>query len=43
MARDGTAEIVSRDQILRRKRGRGKTNPVKLTTGSVGNPKAVDP
>ena len=26
LTRDGTAEFVSRDQILRRERGRGKNN-----------------
>ena len=37
LARDGTAEPFSRDQILRREQGRGKkTNfPVQLTTSRI--------
>ena len=35
---DGTAEPVSRDQILRIERGQGKINfPVQLTTSRIGN------
>ena len=38
LTRDGTAEPVSRDQILRPKRGQGKTIfPVQLTTSKIGN------
>ena len=38
LTRDGTAETVSRDQILRRERGQGKfIFPVQLTTGRMGN------
>ena len=38
LTRDGTAEPVSRDQILRRERGQGKNSfPVQLTTCRVGN------
>ena len=38
LTRDGTAETVSRDQMLRRKWGQGKKkNPVQLTTGRFGN------
>ena len=38
LTRDGTAEPVSRDQILRRKRGQGKNIfPVQLTTSRIGN------
>ena len=37
--RDGTAEPVSRDQILRRKRGRGTFHfsLLQLTTSRIGN------
>ena len=37
LTRDGTAEPVSRDQILRRERGQGKLNfsPVQLTTSRI--------
>ena len=38
LARDGTAEPVSRDQILGRKRGQEKISfPVELTTSRIGN------
>ena len=38
LTRDGTAEPVSRDQILRRKRRQGKTFfPIELTTSRNGN------
>ena len=38
LTRDGTAEPVSRDEILRRERGQGKNIfPVQLTTSIVGN------
>ena len=39
LTRDGTAEPVSRDQILRHARGQGKIIfPVQLTTSRIGNP-----
>ena len=44
LTRDGTAEPVSRDQILRR--GRGQRNiifPVQVTTSRIGNLNPVDP
>ena len=38
LTRDGTAEHVSRDQILRHARGQGNTIfPVQLTTSRIGN------
>ena len=38
LARDGTAEAVSRDQILRRERGQEiLIFPVQLTTSRIGN------
>ena len=38
LTRDGTAEPVSRDQILRHARGQGNIIfPVQLTTSSIGN------
>ena len=38
LTRDGTAEPVSRDQILRRERGQGNIHfPVQLTTSRIGN------
>ena len=38
MTRDGVAERVSRDEILRRKQGQGKIIfPVQLTTSRIGN------
>ena len=38
LARDGTAEPVSRDQILRHARGQGNIIfPVQLTTSRIGN------
>ena len=38
LTRDGTAEPVSRDQILRHARGRGNIIfPVQLTTSRIGN------
>ena len=38
LTRDGTAEPVSRDQILRHARGQGNIIfPVQLTTSRVGN------
>ena len=38
LTRDGTAEPVSRDQILRRERGEGKIIfPLQLTTSRIGN------
>ena len=46
MTRDGTAEPVSRDQILRRERKQGEKYmfPVQPTTSRIGNlPYPVDP
>ena len=39
LTRDGTAEPVLRDQILRRERGQGKKHffPVQLTTSRIGS------
>ena len=38
LTRDGTAEAVSRDQILRHARGQGNIIfPVQLTTSRIGN------
>ena len=38
LTRDGTAELVSRDEILRRERGQGKSHfPVQLTTSRISN------
>ena len=38
LTRDGTAETVSRDQVLRRERGLGIIIfPVQLTTSRIGN------
>ena len=38
LTRDGTAEPVSRDQILRHVRGQGNIHfPVQLTTSRIGN------
>ena len=38
LTRDGTAEPVSRDQILRHAQGRGNIIvPVQLTTSRIGN------
>ena len=38
LKRDGTAERVSRDQILRHERGQGNIHfPVQLTTSTTGN------
>ena len=38
LTRDGTAEPVSRDQILRRERGQGKKHiSVQLATSWIGN------
>ena len=38
LTRDGTAEPVSRDQILRHARGQGNIIfPVQLTTSTIGN------
>ena len=38
LTRDGTAELVSRDQILSRERGQGNINfPVQLTTCRIGS------
>ena len=38
LTRDGTAELVSRDQILRHARGQGNINfPVQLATSRIGN------
>ena len=38
LTRDGTAELVSRDQVLRRDRGQGKiVFLVQLTTSRMGN------
>ena len=38
LTRDGTAEPVSRDQILRHARGQGNIIfPVQLTTSRIGN------
>ena len=43
LTRDGTAEPVSRDQIIRRERGQGNIHfpTVQLTTCRIGNP--IDP
>ena len=44
LTRDGTAEPVSRDQILRRERGQGKIIfPVQLTTSRIVQPYPIDP
>ena len=44
LTRDGTAEPVSRDQILRHARGQGNIIfPVQLTTSRIGNLTPVDP
>ena len=44
LTRDGTAEPVSRDQILRHARGQGNIIfPVLLTTSRIGNLTRVDP
>ena len=44
LTRDGTAEPVSRDQILRHTRGQGNIIfPVQLTTSKIGNLNPVDP
>ena len=38
LTRDGTAELVSRDQILRHARGQGNVIfPVQVTTSRIGN------
>ena len=38
LTRDGTAEPISRDQILRHARGQGNiVFPVQLTTSRIGN------
>ena len=37
LTRDGIAEPVSRDQILRRERGQELFSPVQLTTSRIGN------
>ena len=38
LTRDGTAEPISRDQILRHARGQGNMNfPVQLTTSKIGD------
>ena len=38
LTRDGTAEPVSRDQIIRRERGQGNIKiPVQVTTSRIGN------
>ena len=39
LTRDGTAEPVPQDQILRRERGQGKQiiSPLQLTTSRIGN------
>ena len=37
LTRDGAAEPVSRDHILRRERGQGNTFPVQLTASRIGN------
>ena len=37
LMRDGTAEPVSRDQIIRRERGKGFFFTVQLTTSKIGN------
>ena len=42
LTRDGTAESVSRDQIVRRERGQGMLIfPVQLTARRIGNLTAV--
>ena len=44
MTRDGTAEPVSRDQILRRKRGQGNTSfPCSADHEKIWQPCMVDP
>ena len=45
LTRDGTAEPISRDQILRHARGQGNIiSPVQLTTSRIGNqPYPIDP
>ena len=46
LTRDGTAEPVSRDHMLRRERGQEKNKiPIQLTTSKINNPEpyAVDP
>ena len=44
LTRDGTAEPVSRDQIVRHERGQGNTIfPIQLTTCRTGNLTPVDP
>ena len=44
LTRDGTAEIVSRDQILRRERGQGKVDfPCSADHAQDGQPYTVDP
>ena len=45
LTRDGTAERVSRDQILRHERGQEKfvLIHVSLTTSKIGKPYPVDP
>ena len=44
LTRDGTAEPVSRDQILRHARGQGNIIfPVQLSTSRIGKPYPVDP
>ena len=36
--RDGIVKLVSRDRIVKRKRGQGSVNfPIQLTTGRIGN------
>ena len=44
LTRDGTAETVSRDQILRRERGQGKVHfPCSADHVQDGQPYTVDP
>ena len=45
LTRDGTAELVSRNQILRRERGQGNTNdfPCSADHGRGWKPNPVDP
>ena len=44
LSRDGTAETVSRDQILRRERGQGKVHfPCSAEHVQDGQPYTVDP
>ena len=37
LTRDGTAEPVSRDQIIRKERNKKRIFPIQLITGGIGN------